>query len=485
MPAKDKEIRTLSEFGKVTLKEKFFYFFGEFGSQSVFYYLVLTYSVFFYTDVMHLSATTVGVIVIVSRCCDALTDLVIGSLVDRTKSKFGKARFWCLIMTAPYAISMLLIYCVPAGWASTHQWIYIVITYNLATSICYTFENIPWGTLSTLISRDKVQRSQLSSLRMVGSPLAGAVGVSIALSLVTVFGGDQSAWIKSMAIFAVVGILINLLCIFNIKERVKDVVTPEKSKHDIPSVLRNKYWWFCIIIIGLYNAFVTCFATFLPYYSTYALNNTMYTTMINNAQMVTLAATALFVVWLCRKADTLLIIRAGMVISVIGSIIGIAAPLNLPVLMVSAVIRSFGMGLLAALIHSLVGDAVEYGYWRTGHRAPGTTYSSQGLGNKVGVLLGSGLCPIILGMAGYDGAEEVQSAAAMNVISAVYLWLPLVFSAIILVVMLFYRLNQSNYNKIVNELNNGVFHPHAVYVDDEVIAAAKAAGAAMKESSGS
>ena len=138
------------------------------------------------------------------------------------------------------------------------------------------------------------------------------------------------------------------------------------------------------------------------------------------------------------------------------------------------------MGLLAALIHSLVGDAVEYGYWRTGHRAPGTTYSSQGLGNKVGVLLGSGLCPIILGMAGYDGAKEVQSTSAMNVISGVYLWLPLIFSAIILVVMLFYRLNQSNYNRIVSELNNGVFHPHAVYVDDEAIAAAKAAGTAAK-----
>ena len=481
MRSESSELKTFSEFAKVPVKEKFCYFFGEFGSQSIIYYLVLTYSVFFYTDVMHLSAATVGIIVVVSRCCDALTDLVIGSLVDRTKSKLGKARFWCLIMTVPYAISMLLIYCVPAGWSATHQWIYIIITYNLATSICYTFENIQWGTLSTLISRDKVQRSQLSSLRMVGSPLAGAVGVTIALNLVGVFGGTQRAWIQAMSIFAVVCIIINLVCVFNIKERVKDPVTPEKSKHDIPSVLRNKYWWYCIAIIGLYNTFITCFSTFLPYYSTYALNNTMYTTYINNSQMITMGATALFVLWLCRKVDTLLIIRAGMVISIIGSVIGILAPLNLPVLMVSAVVRAFGMGLLAALIHALVGDAVEYGFWRTGHRAPGTTYASQGLGNKLGVLLGGGLCPIILGMAGYDGAKEVQSASAMNVISTVYLWLPLVFSAIIFVIMLFYRLNQTNYNKIVSDLNQGIFHPKAPYVDAAAVEAAKAAGGAGKE----
>lgn len=481
MRSESNELKTFSEFAKVPVKEKFFYFFGEFGSQSIIYYLVLTYSVFFYTDVMHLSAATVGIVVLVSRCCDAFTDLIIGTIVDRTKSKLGKARFWVIVMTVPYAVSMLLIYCVPAEWSAAHQWIYIIITYNLATSICYTFENIPWGTLSTLVSRDKVQRSQLSSLRMVGSPLAGAVGVTIALNLVGIFGNDQRAWIQAMSIFAVVCIIINLVSVFNIRERVKDNVTPEKSKHDILSVFRNKYWWFCIAIIGLYNTFVTCFSTFLPYYSTYALNNTMYTTYINNSQMITMGLTALFVLWLCKRVDTLMIIRTGMIISIIGSVIGILAPLNLPLLMVSAVIRAFGMGLLAALIHALVGDAVDYGFWRTGHRAPGTTYASQGLGNKLGVLLGSGLCPIILGMAGYDGAKEVQSASAMNVISAVYLWLPLIFCAIIFVIMMFYRLNQTNYNKIIHELSQGHFHPKAPYVDDAAVEAAKAAGRSEDE----
>ena len=470
----------LSEFARVPVKEKFCYFFGEFMSQSLFYYLILTYSVFFYTDVMHLSAATVGLIVLVSRVLDLFTDLLVGTIVDRTKSKLGKARSWCIYMTIPYALSMFLLYCVPAGWAQANQWIYIIITYNLATTICYTFENIPWGTLSTLISRDKVQRSQLSSLRMVGSPLAGAVGVTLALQLVDTFGGDQSAWIKSMAVFALIGVVVNLVCTFTIKERVKDEVRPERSKRDVPSVLRNKYWWFCIIIIGLYNTFVTCFSTFLPYYATYALNNTMYTTMINNVQMCTMAGTALLCLWLCKKLDTTVIIKGGMIISVAGSLIGIAAPLNMTALLISAFVRSFGMGLLAALIHALVGDAVEYGYWRTGNRAPGTTYSSQGLGNKIGVLIGSGICPIILGLAGYNGELEVQSASAMSVISSVYLWLPLIFALIIFIVMLFYRMNRTNYNRIVNDLNNGIFHPKAMYVDESVIAAAKAAGAAAK-----
>ena len=120
------DINTLEEFAAVPLKEKLAYFFGEMLSQSLFYYLVLTLSIYFYTDVMHISATTIGIVVIVSRIFDAFTDLLIGTLVDRTKSRLGKARAWVIFMTAPYALSMFLLYCVPASWTTAHQIAYIL-----------------------------------------------------------------------------------------------------------------------------------------------------------------------------------------------------------------------------------------------------------------------------------------------------------------------------------------------------------------------
>lgn len=340
------DINTLEEFAAVPLKEKLAYFFGEMLSQSLFYYLVLTLSIYFYTDVMHISATTIGIVVIVSRIFDAFTDLLIGTLVDRTKSRLGKARAWVIFMTAPYALSMFLLYCVPASWTTAHQIAYIVITYNLAVTVCYTFENIPWGTLSILMSRDRVQRSQLSALRMAGSPIACALGVGIALPAINALGGTQHDWMKIMAIFAVVGIV---------------------------------------------------------------------------------------------------------------------APTSLGVQMVSAVIRSIGWGLLAALIHSMVGDAIEYGHWRTGHKAPGTTYAAQGVGNKLGVLIGSGVTTLILGASGYDGAAAAQVASALSTIKGVYLYLPLAFAVVIFFIMCFYKLNSKNYNHIVSELEQGRYHPNAKY----------------------
>lgn len=142
---------------------------------------------------------------------------------------------------------------------------------------------------------------------------------------------------------------------------------------------------------------------------------------------------------------------------------GAIAPTSLGVQIVSAVIRSIGWGLLAALIHSVVGDAIEYGHWRTSHKVSGTAYAAQGVGNKLGVLIGSGVTTLILGASGYDGAATTQVASALNTIKDVYLYLLLGFAVVIFVIMCFYKLNSKNYDRIVSELERGHYHPNAKY----------------------
>lgn len=461
----NKRINTLDEFAKVPWKEKIAYCVGECCGQAWIYYLVLTLSSYFYTDVMHISASLIGTVVIISRVLDAFSDLLIGTLIDRTKSKLGKARAWAIYSSFPFAFAMFLIYCVPSSWTHASQVAYIIITYNLATTIAFTAENIPWGSLTNTITRDRVERSQLSAMRMAGSPLGGALGVGIALPLIAKLGGTQAAWIKSMAILGFVGFALNIICCFIIKERVQTEASPEMNKRDIPSVLHNKYFWMCIIIIGLYNAFITAFNTFLPYYSTYVLGDTMLTTKLNYAQTIALSLSSLATVWLCKKIDSTIIVRIGMVIAIIGQVIGLVDPASLNIQIVSGIMRSIGWGLLAALIHSMVGDAIEYGEWRTGHKAPGTTYAAQGLGNKMGVLIGGGIATLLMGIAGYDGAAAVQSEAALAVIKGVYLWLPLIFAVINLIVMCFWKLNRKNVTVLLNNLENKNYHPKAMYLD--------------------
>lgn len=459
----------LNEFAAISLKEKIAYFVGECGSCGMFYYLTITLSTYFFTDVMHLSATTLGAIIIASRIFDGVSDLIVGSLVDRTHTRWGKARPWVLLSTLPYALAMVLLYCLPATWTTVHQVAYVVITYNLAVTICYTVENIPWGSLPALMTRDKVQRSQMHSIRMLASPLGSAIGVSTAMPLISAMGGRQQDWITVMSILAVVGILCNIFAVVVIKERV--VSQPEKAaqnkknnRKDIPSAVHNPYWWVAILITLVWNTFSVATATLTPYYTKYFLLNAQITTAINNAQTITMALSAFSCYWLTKKLEKSTILKGTMVISLAGQLLLISNALNLTVILVGTVLRSVGFGCMGACMFAMATDAIEYGHWFTGHRAESTTYSAVGIGNKLGVLLGSGILTILLGAAGYDGTLAVQSASAMAMIRFLYLWTPVVLAVVTIVIMCCYRLDK-RYDTVVSDLQRGLFREGAPYRD--------------------
>lgn len=459
----------LNEFAAISLKEKVAYFVGECGSCGMFYYLTITLSTYFFTDVMHLSATTLGAIIIASRIFDGVSDLIVGSLVDRTHTRWGKARPWVLLSTLPYALAMVLLYCLPATWTTAHQVAYVVITYNLAVTICYTVENIPWGSLPALMTRDKVQRSQMHSIRMLASPLGSAIGVSTAMPLISAMGGRQQDWITVMSILAVVGILCNIFAVVVIKERV--VSQPEETaqnkknnRKDIPSAVRNPYWWVAILITLVWNTFSVATATLTPYYTKYFLLNDQITTAINNAQTITMALSAFSCYWLTKKLEKSTILKGTMVISLAGQLLLISSALNLTVILVGTVLRSVGFGCMGACMFAMATDAIEYGHWFTGHRAESTTYSAVGIGNKLGVLLGSGILTILLGAAGYDGTLAVQSASAMAMIRLLYLWTPVVLAVVTIVIMCCYRLDK-RYDAVVSDLQQGLFREGAPYRD--------------------
>ena len=459
----------LNEFAAISLKEKVAYFVGECGSCGMFYYLTITLSTYFFTDVMHLSATTLGTIIIASRIFDGVSDLIVGSLVDRTHTKWGKARPWVLISTLPYALAMVLLYCLPATWTTAHQVAYVVITYNLAVTICYTVENIPWGSLPALMTRDKVQRSQMHSIRMLASPLGSAIGVSTAMPLISAMGGRQQDWITVMSILAVVGVLCNIFAVAVIKERVvsqpEEAAQSKKSnRKDIPSAVRNPYWWVAILITLVWNTFSVATATLTPYYTKYFLLDDQITTAINNAQTITMALSAFSCYWLTKKLEKSTILKGTMVISLAGQLLLISNALNLTVILVGTVIRSVGFGCMGACMFAMATDAIEYGHWFTGHRAESTTYSAVGIGNKLGVLLGSGILTILLGAAGYDGTLSVQSASAMTMIRFLYLWTPVVLAVVTIVIMCCYRLDK-RYNAVVSDLQQGLFRAGAPYRD--------------------
>ena len=122
---------------RVTVGERLAYGCGDFSS-NIMYSAMAAFLMFYYTDYVGVSAAVVGTIMLVSRLFDGISDLVMGIIIDRTRSPFGKARVWILRLVIPYAIGTVLLFAVPNGWSETAKYIYIFFSYNLAFTVLFT-----------------------------------------------------------------------------------------------------------------------------------------------------------------------------------------------------------------------------------------------------------------------------------------------------------------------------------------------------------
>lgn len=165
----------------------------------------------FYTDYAGISVATVGLVMLISRFFDGTSDAVMGFIIDRTKSKWGRARPWLLWMAVPYAVSAIAMFCVPQTNETIQFW-YIFVTYNFCTTICYTAINVPYGAMSAYMTRSSEERNMLSIFRMALSPIGKILSVTFTLPLVRLMGNDQAAWIKVMSIWSVIAIVLLLIC---------------------------------------------------------------------------------------------------------------------------------------------------------------------------------------------------------------------------------------------------------------------------------
>lgn len=121
--------------------------------------------VFYYTDYAGVNAAAVGTIMLVSRVFDGVSDIIMGMIVDRTKSKYGKARVWILRICVPFALAGVLLFSVPTSLGTTAKLVYVFITYNLVSTVIYTAINVPYSSLNALMTQDPYERSVLSIFR--------------------------------------------------------------------------------------------------------------------------------------------------------------------------------------------------------------------------------------------------------------------------------------------------------------------------------
>lgn len=439
----------------ISLAEKIAYGGGDLASNLILV-LTSTFVTFFYTDALGLNAAIIGSIMMFSRLADGFTDIFMGYIMDRTKSKHGKARPWLLWLAVPIAIACILVFLVP-NIGEAGKYVYVTITYNLVTTFLYTMINIPYGALTSLMTRDQNQRTVINIFRMVMAQMGSLIINAMTLPFINAIGGssNRKSWIIASTIYGLIAMALFLICFFKTKERVQVSMQQKETislGESFKLIMKNNYW---LMIVGIWVSMAMGMSLNMgvgTYYAKYILGNENIAGFITAASIVPTIVLMPAVIPLSKKYGKRNVGLVGSIINLIGHMLMFLNPVNATWQIVCSLVRGIGRTTLSGTIFAMVADTIEYGQWKTGKRVEGMLYSSTTFGAKIGAGVGGAAALAIIGAAGYDGLAAVQAESALTAIKQVYLVLPIPFLVLVIVFYAFYKLDKI-YPKVMEDFD--------------------------------
>ena len=411
---------------------------------NVVYVLLSAFVMIYLTDTAGLNAGIVGTLMMVSRLFDGFSDVIFGALLDRTKTRMGKARPWMLWGFVGCAGMIIAIFAIPTELGETAKYAWFFIAYTLLNAVFYTANNIAYSSLTALITRNGSERVQMGSIRFMFAFGTNLLIQSITVGGVAMFGGGAAGWRTMAIIYALLGLAVNTLSVFSVKELSPEELAGDddtKQKDDTLTVLEsakmllsNKYY-LLILVVFLLTQIFTAMLNMGIYFMKYVLGDEdllkTFSWAINIPLMIGLLITPLVV----RRFGGMYRINViGYVIATLGRLgVLVAAYMNsLPLMLILSGVAALGMSSLQGTLNALIAEASENTWLRTGKRIDGLMFSCTSLGVKVGGGLGTALSGWLLAASGYDGDLKVQPESAIQMIYIMYVWLPLAANALIL-----------------------------------------------------
>ena len=406
------------------IRDKLGYLFGDFGNDFTFI-LSSSFLLKFYTDVMHVSAGIVGIVMMAARFVDAFTDVTMGRIADRSRpTESGKFKPWILRMCAPVAIASFLIY--QSAFADSAMWFriaWLVVTYLLWGSIFYTSINIPYGSMASTISREPSDRQSLSTFRTMGSTLAGViVGAGVPLVAydtrvvdgVTIAEMNGPRFTLIAGVFSILAILAYLLCYYLTTERIIPVEAAQKRggresvKHLIVSAMKNRALVSIIVasILMLLSQFTLqqmANYVFPDYYA-----NTGAQSASTIAMMFGMIVAAVLARPLAEKFGKAEIsVVSNLAAAAICLLLFFVRPENVWVYVGVNVFSWLGLGVFAMVSWALITDVIDYSEIKNGVREDGSIYALYSFARKIGQAAAAGLTGLFLTIIGYEKLEGI------------------------------------------------------------------------------
>ena len=453
--------QTLDPNAKLSWLERIAYGIGDYAGNLV-YSAISAFLLVYYVSVVGIPSATAASVMAISKIFDGVSDLIMGRIVDKTHTKWGKARPWLIRASIPLAICTVLMFTVPAGFSMTLKIGYAFLTYNLVSTIFYTALNVPYATLQGLMTTDQYERGLLGNFRMLLATFGTMTINSVTLKLVTAFGGDeysQKGWTLAFVVLMLVFVALNLITFFCCKERVVEEEKNEDGKDKGPgvmeclkSLINNKYWVIMVIFLFALYFMMSTFFGANYYFAQYVLNAPDSYSLLANALSLSQMGMMFLTPFIMKKIGKRWTGLIGMVAAGVAFLLTSLAGQNVNLVLAANILKGLGFGCGAATMFGLLQDAITYGQWKSNVAAMGMGNAASSFTMKIGSGLGTAALGWILSAGGF-GADPT-SASAIAAINTAVIWVPLVIAVIGVVCLLMFDLDK-HYDKVVEDLAAG------------------------------
>ena len=437
-----------------SLKEKIGYALGDAAAGGITWKVMSIAFPLFFTNVFGLTVADTATLMLVARMFDVVTDPLMGSLADRTQSRWGTYRPWLILGAVPLGLVFALLLYTP-DFGIVGKRIYAYTLYLLMMAV-YTAVNVPYGSLLGVMTDDDNEKNQFSSFRMVGAYAMGFITLLSFPYLQKMVGGsDAHQYAVLGAVLGAIAAAMTLACGLMTKERLKPVRAEKFSFKPFADLFKNKPWIYLTLVgicTNFFNGFRYAVAGYLMEYCMHGdvtvsgliINYTVFMTFGEVTCMIFGGLSPAFTKKMGSKRKAF---SVAAIICIVCSVAFYFVPMDpayIWLLVAIVILTSIGVGLYSPLLWSMYADVVDYATEKNGTSSTGLIFSSGTMAQKFGTAISGSLVALLLGLAGFysgtnDAGETVVNIAPENMESVRNMTWALfsLFPAAIALVMLF------------------------------------------------
>ena len=433
--------------------EKFMYGVGDVGANLCWTFMG-SFITMYYTDSAGIAAATAGLIMLIARLLDGVSDVFGAFIMEHTDTRWGKIRPWFWIAAPLMGIGLYLSFHCPMNVSDHYKTVYAFVTYTFTGAIAYTIYNLAFTAILPLMSLDPDDRNQTSAIQRIICVIGLTIMLVVSPILIGLWGGEKStgAWHTISTIYAILCTLIVFLMGVVIKEKDAELIKKEDIVEEVEEVKTtlgqkikytlNKY---TIIVLVFFIAMFmssSLISGINAYYSRDVLGNINIMSIISFGSLLPMIFVLPFCPALFRRFGKKKVVMVGIICNGILSCIRMIFATNIVAFVVLFVFATISTAPMQAAMYTFISDVVDYLWGTKRIRAEGFV----AMASSVGVKLGSGFASAIVGwglaLGGYDAGLAVQKASTLFAEKLIMNFGPVIMAVIMLLCMILWDIDK-------------------------------------------